>query len=41
MNEGEWRYYYPNGTLESIGNYKNSKAQGKWTYYYSNWRNQE
>ena len=35
MNEGEWKYYYPTGTLESIGCYENSKAEGKWVTYYS------
>jgi len=33
---GEWRYYYPNGQLESIGNFKNDVLHGKCVWYYLN-----
>ena len=36
MNIGEWNYYYPNGQLESKGNFKNDLPEGKWTWYYYN-----
>ncbi len=35
-NIGEWKYYYPNEQLESIGNFKNDYPHGKWVWYYSN-----
>ena len=28
--------YYTSGTVESIGNYKNGKADGNWTYFHDN-----
>ncbi len=34
-NIGEWRYYYPNEQLESIGNFNNDNPHGKWVWYYS------
>ncbi len=34
-NIGEWKYYYPNEQLESIGNFKNDYPHGKWVWYYS------
>ncbi len=35
-NIGEWKYYYPNEQLESIGNFKNDYPHGKWVWYFSN-----
>ncbi len=35
-NIGEWKYYYPNGQLESIGNFNYDNPHGKWEWYYSN-----
>jgi antitoxin component YwqK of YwqJK toxin-antitoxin module len=35
-NIGEWKYFYPNEQLESIGNFKNDNPHGKWVWYYSN-----
>jgi antitoxin component YwqK of YwqJK toxin-antitoxin module len=35
-NEGNWRYFYPDGTLESEGNFVNDIPQGKWNFYYQN-----
>jgi len=34
-NIGEWKYYYPNEQLESLGNFKNDNPHGKWVWYYS------
>ena len=34
-NIGEWKYYYPNEQLESIGNFKNDNPHGKWVWFYS------
>ena len=34
-NIGEWKYYYLNEQLESIGNFKNDYPHGKWVWYYS------
>ncbi len=33
-NTGEWKYYYPNGQLESIGNFNYDNPHGKWVWYY-------
>lgn len=30
---GKWKYYYPNGLLESSGRFVNGKKEGKWLYY--------
>jgi antitoxin component YwqK of YwqJK toxin-antitoxin module len=35
-NIGEWKYYYPNGQLESIGNFNYDNPHGKWLWYYYN-----
>jgi len=35
-NIGEWSYYYPNGQLESKGNFKYDSPHGRWIWYYSN-----
>jgi antitoxin component YwqK of YwqJK toxin-antitoxin module len=34
-NIGEWKYYYPNEQLESLGNFKNDNPHGKWVWYFS------
>ena len=31
---GEWYFFYPNGALESFGNYKDSEKYGLWKEYY-------
>lgn len=41
LNEGIWKYYYPNGQLESMGNFVNNVSQGKWTWYFENGRIKE
>jgi antitoxin component YwqK of YwqJK toxin-antitoxin module len=33
-NIGVWKYYYPNGQLESIGNFNYDNPHGKWNWYY-------
>ncbi|MCZ6702787.1 MAG: hypothetical protein O6940_07065 [Ignavibacteria bacterium] len=35
-NIGEWIYFYPNGQLESKGNFNYDKPHGKWMWFYSN-----
>jgi antitoxin component YwqK of YwqJK toxin-antitoxin module len=35
-NIGEWKYFYPNGQLESIGNFTFDNPHGKWVWYYYN-----
>jgi antitoxin component YwqK of YwqJK toxin-antitoxin module len=35
-NIGKWKYYYPNGQLESAGNFSYDNPHGKWEWYYSN-----
>ena len=33
-NSGEWIYYYPNGKIESKGEFVNDQLNGKWNWYY-------
>jgi len=40
-NIGEWKYFYPNGQLESIGNFKYDNPHGKWKWYYYDGRLKE
>ena len=40
-NIGEWKYYYPNEQLESLGNFKNDNPHGKWVWYFSDARIKE
>jgi antitoxin component YwqK of YwqJK toxin-antitoxin module len=35
-NIGVWKYFYPNGHLESIGNFNFDNPHGKWVWYYYN-----
>jgi antitoxin component YwqK of YwqJK toxin-antitoxin module len=35
-NEGNWTYYYPDGTVESEGNFLNDLPDGVWKWYYDN-----
>ena len=35
-NIGEWKYFYPTGELESIGNFDSDYPHGKWVWYYYN-----
>lgn len=35
-NYGEWKYYYENGSLKEINNYKDGKEDGKNIKYYKN-----
>jgi uncharacterized protein len=32
--EGPWKNYFQNGTISSIGNYKNNLRTGSWKFYY-------
>ena len=34
--QGEWKYYFSNGAVKSIGKFIDSKKVGLWTYYYEN-----
>ncbi len=36
QNSGEWIYYYPDGKIESKGEFIKDKLTGKWTWYYEN-----
>jgi antitoxin component YwqK of YwqJK toxin-antitoxin module len=36
--EGLWKYYYDNGDLRYVRNYKDGKAEGLWEYYVSGGR---
>jgi antitoxin component YwqK of YwqJK toxin-antitoxin module len=31
---GNWKFYYPNKQIKSIGNYKNGLKIGEWSYFY-------
>jgi antitoxin component YwqK of YwqJK toxin-antitoxin module len=35
-NIGEWKYFYPNEQLESIGNFNYDNPHGKWQWYFYN-----
>jgi len=35
-NIGVWKYFYPNGQLESTGNFSFDNPHGKWVWYYYN-----
>ncbi|RLD61108.1 MAG: hypothetical protein DRI95_14575 [Bacteroidetes bacterium] len=32
--EGNWKEYYPDGTLKALGSYHNDNRVGKWKFYY-------
>jgi antitoxin component YwqK of YwqJK toxin-antitoxin module len=34
--EGDWKQYYTDGTLRSVGSYSKGKTIGNWKYYYEN-----
>lgn len=34
--QGEWKYYFSNGTVKSVGSFIDSKKIGLWSYYYDN-----
>jgi len=34
--EGDWREYYTDGTLRSVGTYSKAKPVGNWKYYFEN-----
>ena len=33
---GKWRFYYPNGQLETVGKFDNGLRIGTWNYYHEN-----
>jgi antitoxin component YwqK of YwqJK toxin-antitoxin module len=33
-NQGLWKYYYPDSSMESQGYFKDDIPEGKWTWYY-------
>jgi hypothetical protein len=33
---GEWRAWYPNGTLEELGGYRDDREHGEWSWWYAN-----
>lgn len=34
LNNGEWKYYHPNGVVESVGSFRNDTLTGEWKWYY-------
>ncbi len=36
LNDGEWRWWHPNGNLEKTGSYSLGEPSGHWNYYYDN-----
>lgn len=34
--QGDWKTFYEDGTLKSVGKYKNDKPVGRWKYFYQN-----
>lgn len=36
IQNGKFRYFYPNGNLSSVGNYVNGEKQGLWLWYHYN-----
>ncbi len=39
--EGEWTFYYPDGKVQSKGEYINGKRNGQWVYYFNNGKVQQ
>ncbi len=35
-NDGNWKYYYENGQLESTGDFDNDEPTGNWTWFHTN-----
>jgi len=33
LREGEWTYYFPDGTIREQGEYSNDRKSGRWSYY--------
>ena len=33
---GKWKFYFPNGQLETVGKFNKGLRVGKWNYYYEN-----
>jgi antitoxin component YwqK of YwqJK toxin-antitoxin module/peroxiredoxin len=36
LQEGEWTFHHPNGTLESRGGYEDDEREGTWTHWHDN-----
>jgi uncharacterized protein len=36
QRQGQWKEYYPDGRIKSIGNYTNDKPTGEWVFYHPN-----
>ncbi|MEP7265208.1 MAG: hypothetical protein ABI772_11955, partial [Bacteroidota bacterium] len=34
LQQGNWKYFYPDGKMKSEGLYKDGKRDGPWTFYY-------
>ena len=39
--EGNWKYFYENGTAKAEGKFNNGEKTGKWKYYYPNGKLQQ
>ena len=33
---GEWKYFYPSGSVRTVGSFSNGKKVGDWKFYYEN-----
>lgn len=36
LKQGKWRHLFEDGTLQSLGEYKDNKRIGNWTFYFNN-----
>jgi antitoxin component YwqK of YwqJK toxin-antitoxin module len=36
QKQGQWKYFFDDGSIEALGNFKNNLKDGKWIYYYRN-----
>jgi|WetSurMetagenome_2_1015567.scaffolds.fasta_scaffold28941_2 uncharacterized protein len=39
--EGDWKYFYDDGTLSSLGKYTNNLAVGNWKYFYKDGKTEQ
>lgn len=39
--EGEWKYFFSDGSIRSTGNYNNNLQSGTWKFYYNNGKTEQ
>jgi uncharacterized protein len=39
--EGVWKYYFPDGSVKSTGEYKNNRQDGEWKFFFGNGANEQ